>query len=169
MIRTFTPRGWGAIIGAALAAPFLPVVAGAMPTLALVNETRSLPRGLYVRRFGEDIRRGATAATNQPEAARAYLESLGAPSDLLLLKRVAGVGGDLVCSKAGRVITPAGEADVLAQDRRGAALKTWTDCRRLAADEVFLLGDAAESFDSRYFGPVHRSEIRGVFTAVATW
>lgn len=169
MIRTFTFRGWAAIVVAATAPPMAPVVAGAMPTLALVNETRSLPRGLYLRRFGADIRRGATAAANQPEAARAYLESLGAPPDMLLLKRVAAVGGDLVCSEPGRVITPTGEADVLAQDGRGAALKAWPDCRRLEAGEVFLLGDAAESFDSRYFGPVDRSELGGVFTAVATW
>lgn len=82
---------------------------------------------------------------------------------------MAAVGGDQVCAKAGRVVTPAGEAVVLAQDRRGAVLKAWTDCRRLEAGEVFLLGDSAESFDSRYFGPVDRSEIRGVFTAVGTW
>jgi len=169
MIRTFTPRGWGAIFSAALAAPFMPVIAGAIPTLALVNETRSLPRGLYVRRFGEDIHRGATAAANQPEGARDYLESLGAPGDMLLLKRVAAVGGDRVCRESDRVITPTGEARVLEKDRRGAALAAWTDCRRLKADEVFLLGDAAESFDSRYFGPVKRSELRGVFAAVATW
>lgn len=122
MIRTFTFRGWAVVVIAVTAPPLAPVVAGAMPTLALVNETRSLPRGLYLRRFSEDIRRGATAAANQPKVARAYLESLGAPPDLLLLKRVAAVGGDQVCSKEG-VITPAGEAEVLAQDRRGAALK----------------------------------------------
>lgn len=169
MIRTFTPRGWGAIFAAALAAPLLPVAVGTMPTLALVNETRSLPRGLYVRRFGEDIRRGGTAALNQPASARAYLESLGAPRDRLLLKRVVAVGGDLVCRENDRVITPTGEARLLARDRRGIALEAWTGCRRLGANEVFLLGDAAESFDSRYFGPVDRSELRGVFTAVGTW
>lgn len=169
MIRTFTLRGWAALVLAAFAPPLTPVLAGAMPTLALVNETSSLPRGLYLRRFGADIRRDATAAAAQPKAARAYLESLGASADLLLLKRVAAVGGDQVCAKAGRVVTPAGEAVVLAQDRRGAVLKAWTDCRRLEADEVFLLGDAAESFDSRYFGPVNRRELRDVFMAVATW
>lgn len=168
MMRTFTPLGWAAILGLGLAA-LLPVVAGAMPTLALVNESRSLPRGLYVRRFGEDIHRGRTTAMTQPEAARAYLESLGAPKDMLLLKRVAAVGGDRVCREHDRVITPSGEARVLAKDRRGAALAAWRGCRRLEADEVFLLGEGAESFDSRYFGPVNRSQLRGVFMAVATW
>ena len=89
MIRTFTLRGWAALVLAAFAPPLTPVLAGAMPTLALVNETSSLPRGLYLRRFGADIRRDATAAAAQPKAARAYLESLGASADLLLLKRVA--------------------------------------------------------------------------------
>lgn len=169
MIRTFTRRGWAAILVAAGSAPLLSMAAGTMPTLALVNETRSLPRGLYVRRFGEDIRRGGTAAAEQPAMARPYLESLGAPEDMLLLKRVAAVGGDRVCRASDRVVTPTGDVRVLAQDRRGSALAAWTDCRRLEADEVFLLGDAAESFDSRYFGPVNRSELRGVFRAVATW
>ena len=169
MMRTFTPRGWAAIFGVALAAPLLPVVAATMPTLALVNETRSLPRGLYVRRFGEDVRRGETTAAIQPEAARAYLASLGVPDDMLLLKRVAAVGGDLVCREGDRVITPTGAVGILARDRRGSTLAAWTDCRRLDADEVFLLGEAVESFDSRYFGPVDRSQLRGVFTATATW
>lgn len=168
MIWIFTLRGWATVL-VAVTAPLLPVVAGAMPTLALVNETRSLPRGLYLRRFGEEIRRGATAAANQPEAARGYLGSLAAPADMLLLKRVAAIGGDLVCSTDGRVSTPAGDVGVLAQDRRGAVLKAWTDCRRLEADEVFLLGETEDSFDSRYFGPVNRSELRGAFRVVVTW
>lgn len=169
MIRTFTRRGWAAILVAVGGVPLLPMAAGAMPTLALVNETRSLPRGLYVRRFGEDIRRGGTIAAEQPAASRSYLESLGAPADMLLLKRVAAVGGDLVCRKGDRVITPTGAVGVLARDRRGSTLAAWTDCRHLDAGEVFLLGDAAESFDSRYFGPVDRSQLRGVFTAATTW
>lgn len=169
MMRTFTPRGWATIFGAILAAPLLPVVAGAMPTLALVNETRSLPRGLYLRRLGEDVRRGDMAAANQPGSARPYLENLGAPGDMLLLKRIAAVGGDLVCRKGDRVIGPTGEARVLARDRRGTGLASWAECRRLETDEVFLLGDTPGSFDSRYFGPVDRSELRGVFSAVATW
>lgn len=169
MTRIFTPLGWATILGLGLAAPLLPVVAGAMPTLALVNETRSLPRGLYVRRFGEDIRRGGTAAVIPPEAARPYLASLGAPNDMLLLKRVAAIGGDRVCRANDRVITPSGAARVLANDRRGAPLAAWRDCRRLEADEVFLLGEGADSFDSRYFGPVKRSRLRGVFAPVATW
>jgi len=169
MIRTFTPRGWAAVLVAVTAVPGLPAAARALPTLVLINETLSLPRGLYVRRPGENVQRGATAASVQPDSARAYLASLGAPPDMLLLKRVAAVDGDVVCREGERVFTPAGEARVLGQDRRGAVLSAWAGCRRLEADEVFLLGEAAESFDSRYFGPVNRRELRGVFTAVATW
>lgn len=58
MIRTFTLRGWAALVLAAFAPPLTPVLAGAMPTLALVNETSSLPRGLYLRRFGADTSAG---------------------------------------------------------------------------------------------------------------
>ncbi|MFW2345454.1 MAG: S26 family signal peptidase [Brevundimonas mediterranea] len=45
----------------------------------------------------------------------------------------------------------------------------WSDCRRLAADEVFLVGDTAGSFDSRYFGPVRTAEVIGVYREVLTW
>ena len=52
---------------------------------------------------------------------------------------------------------------------RGAALPAWRECRILAPDEVFLLGDTPGSFDSRYFGPVRRSDVVGVYREVLTW
>ena len=169
MIRTFTPRGWAMILLATAGLAATPLLTDALPLMVLVNETRSLPRGLYVRQPGETIRRGAAAAAVQPVAARADLLSLGAPSDMLLLKRVAAVGGDRVCRQGDRVVTPMADVRVLARDRRGVALTGWPQCRRLEPGEVFLLGETEESFDSRYFGPVHRKDLRGVFSAAATW
>ncbi|MGE0294633.1 MAG: S26 family signal peptidase [Hyphomonadaceae bacterium] len=37
-------------------------------------------------------------------------------------------------------------------------------CRTLEADEVFLLGDTADSFDGRYWGPTRLQSISGVWT-----
>ena len=145
------------------------VVARQTPALALVNESPSLPRGVYARVPAGDVVRGATVAVPQPERARSYLASLGMPGEVALIKRVAGVGGDRICSSNGRVVTPVAVMAVRDRDRRGTILPRWTGCRRLDADEVFLVGDTAGSFDSRYFGPVRRDEVIGVYREVLTW
>ncbi|MBI2262713.1 MAG: S26 family signal peptidase [Caulobacterales bacterium] len=144
-------------------------VADRTPALALVNESPSLPRGIYLRRPGADPARGAVVAIPQPPEARPYLASLGMPADVRLIKRVAAVGGDEVCADAGGVRTPVRRVRALPRDRRGAPLTAWTGCRRLAEAELFLLGDTAGSFDSRYFGPVARSGVDGVYREILTW
>lgn len=144
-------------------------VARQTPALALVNESPSLPRGVYARVLAGDIVRGSTVAVPQPKPARAYLASLGMTADVALIKRVAGVGGDRICFQGRRIVTPMAVMTVHERDRRGAVLPRWSDCRRLAADELFLVGDTAGSFDSRYFGPVRTSEVIGVYREVLTW
>ena len=147
----------------------LALVVRQAPALALINESPSLPRGLYARSPGTEIRRGAIVAIPQPEAGRAYLASLGMPEDVALIKRVGAVGGDPVCVRDGRVSTPGGERVVFFHDRRGAPLPSWSGCRRLGPREIYLLGDTAGSFDSRYFGPVDRAVVSGVYREVLTW
>ena len=84
------------------------------------------------------------------------------------MKSVAAVSGDQVCTDDGRlVINGQVRGPILKQDRRGAALPRWTGCRRLRDGEVFVFSDRIpNSFDSRYFGPVNRAEIVGVFRPV---
>jgi type IV secretory pathway protease TraF len=144
-------------------------VADHAPALALVNESPSLARGLYVRASSQAIRRGVVVATPQPAAGRTYLAALGMPADVLLIKRVAAVEGDRVCRGPGRLVTPTRTVEVHDRDRRGANLPVWIDCRRLETGEVFLLGDTASSFDSRYFGPVRREALTGVYKEALTW
>lgn len=145
------------------------IVADRAPALALVNESPSLPRGLYLRDPGAAIARGATVALAQPAGGRAYLGGLGMPADVLLIKRVAGVGGDRVCRRGGEIELAGRSLPVRGRDRRGVVLPQWRECRRLGADELFLLGDTPGSFDSRYFGPVRRDDVEGVFRESLTW
>lgn len=144
------------------------VVAETTPALALVNESPSLPRGVYLRR-GWEPGIGSIVAIPQPEASRSYLAALGMPAEILLIKRVAAQGGDQVCRDHDRVRTPHRTVRALAGDRSGVALPAWSGCHRLGADELFLLGDSPDSFDSRYFGPVRRTAITGVYREVLTW
>ncbi len=139
------------------------------PDLALVNESPSLPEGLYVRQTGASIAPGSVVAIAQPPSIRPYLASLGMPAEVKLIKRVAAVGGDRICAEDGAVQTPLRVSPVLEHDRRGVALPVWRGCRTLAPDELFLLGDTPGSFDSRYFGPVRRSEVDGVYKETLTW
>ena len=145
------------------------LLASEAPAPALINESPSVPRGLYLRDFGADPGRGDMVALRQPRAARSYLAGLGMPADVRLLKRVAAVGGDRVCRTGDRVETPGRSVTVRSRDRRGARLPRWADCRRLSAGEVFLLGDTPGSFDSRYFGPVRVSGLDGVYRETLTW
>lgn len=137
--------------------------------LLLINETRSAPRGVYLRSADPQPRPGRRVTIAQPPAARPYLASLRVPAETRLLKRVAAVAGERVCAEGDVLRTPREAVRILARDRRGVPLPAWRGCRRLAADEVFLLGDSPESFDGRYFGPVRRDRIEAAYGEVLRW
>lgn len=143
-------------------------VDGQVRALALINESPSLPRGLYLRGGGKPAL-GSIVALPQPASTRAYLTGLGMPGDVLLIKRVAARGGDIVCRDGLTVQTPLRRVEARERDDRGVTLPAWSGCRRLSDDELFLLGDTPGSFDSRYFGPVDRAVIAGVYWGVLTW
>ena len=158
---------WVAMPASVLAG--ISLAADRAPALALINESPSLPLGLYARTGAREATRGDVVALAPPSSVRVYLRGLGMPSDMQLLKRVAAVGGERVCATAGTLTTPRREVPVMARDRRGAALPAWRDCRVLRADELFVLGDTPGSFDSRYFGPVRRAQVDGVYRETLTW
>lgn len=147
----------------------LGAVADQTPVLVLVNESPSLPRGLYIRDPGATIGRGATVALPQPAVSRTYLGALGMPPQILLIKRVAAVGGDRVCRSSDEITAAGRTVPVRGRDRQGTALPQWRECRRLGQDELFVLGDTPGSFDSRYFGPVRIGDVEGVFRETLTW
>lgn len=139
------------------------------PALLLVNESRSLPRGLYLRDLGAEPDRGAIVTVDQPDGVRSYFARLGMPAEVRLIKRVAAVGGDFVCSDGRELRTLDRVVAVRRQDRAGVALPVWRGCRLLRADERLLLGDTPNSLDSRYFGPVPLARIAGVYREALTW
>ncbi|MNY64605.1 Peptidase S26 [compost metagenome] len=61
-------------------------------------------------------------------------------------------------------------ASVRAHDGAHRPLRAWSQCRPLEMGELFLLGDTnPASFDSRYFGPISASAVRGVAQPLWTW
>ncbi|AQR63168.1 hypothetical protein BZG35_17075 [Brevundimonas sp. LM2] len=165
----FARRILALALGPALA---LVLLGGAMtdsPAPAIVNESPSLPKGLYLRISDAAPVRGAVVTIAQPPAIRAYTARLGMPADVRLIKRVAATGGDAVCADGRWLVAPGRLLPVHARDRAGTVLPVWRGCRRLEADERFLLGDTPNSLDSRYFGPVRTVRIEGVYREALTW
>lgn len=147
----------------------LGAVATQRPALALINESPSLPRGVYLRTPAAGIGRGAVVSLRQPHIVRPYFSRQGMPAEVRLIKRVAATGGDTVCSDGRWLIAPMRTVRVPSRDSAGRPLPTWRGCRRLAADERLLLGDTPSSLDSRYFGPVRTAQIEGVYRETLTW
>jgi type IV secretory pathway protease TraF len=163
-------RGSILLVGVATLAAALPAASTRTPPPLLVNESVSVPRGLYRLSGASTLDVGDLVAVRPPAGpARSYLNSLGAPPDQALLKRVAARGGERVCSGGGRLRTPRRRVSVPTRDRRGAPLPAWQGCRTLAADELLVLGDTPTSFDGRYFGPVRRADVQGRYREVLRW
>lgn len=150
--------------GAAAGAAAIALVLPAANDRLLYNHTPSMPVGLYLR-IEAPIARGAFVTVRAqdvaPQAARA--RGFDGPRDRFI-KRVAALAGDEVCAQ-GDLMTINGSAEIVrrARDSGGAPLDRWSGCRVLEEHEVLLLGDAEQSFDGRYWGPIHRSQIEGVW------
>jgi len=150
----------GAAAGAALIASVLPAATDRL----LYNHTPSVPVGFYVRTEAP-IDRGTfvtvRAADVAPAAARA--RGFEGPRDRFI-KRIAAVAGDRVCAEGDQLtINDGPPISRRAHDSTGAELPRWNGCRALMANEVLLLGEAETSFDGRYWGPIDREHIEGVW------
>jgi conjugative transfer signal peptidase TraF len=135
------------------------------------NTTTSAPIGFYwidraTPRVGDLVIARPPLELAQWLAARRYL-----PSNVPLIKHVAALGGQAVCGRDGIVwIDGRRAASALPNDRFGRRLRPFQGCRRLQADEVFLLNaEASHSLDGRYFGPLPRTSIVGRATVLWTW
>jgi conjugative transfer signal peptidase TraF len=128
------------------------------PPRLVWNASASAPRGLYWV-APDAIARGDLVLAELPPVARRLAAERGyLPLGVPLVKRVAALGGDVVCSVRKTVSI------------NHRALPSWRGCRKLAADEVFLLVPAvADSFDGRYFGPIKDSAVTGKLVPLWTW
>ena len=135
--------------------------AHASPIL-IYNKSPSVPVGFYWRvagapRIGDLVYVPAAIAAPDFARARGFTDRTDR-----FIKRIAATSGQVVCAESNTIsINGARVADRLSHDKMGRPLPIWSGCRTLKADEVFLLGDALDSFDGRYWGPVSLQAVDG--------
>ncbi len=146
-----------------------------------INTTRSIPLGIYWARPGP-LQKGSYVFFCPPDVAlmvqarqRGYLDTGPCPGGYgYMMKRVAASAGDVVSvTERGvrvndawlRVSAP------LPQDRSGREMPRLQPSHFIVgASEVVLMSDvSATSFDSRYYGPIDRAQIKNVVVPVLTW
>ncbi len=164
--RRLRLRRRAALITAGIACLGLTVALPPVPRLVW-NASASAPIGLYAVSPGAALQRGdmviawPPAQARQLAARRHYL-----PSNVPLVKRVAGIAGDRICA-VDRFLTLNGMPVAIrrAADAEGRDLPAWRGCIRLGPGMVFLLmTDTPNSFDGRYFGPTLAQDIIGKAT-----
>lgn len=127
------------------------------------NASASAPIGLYTVSPGVAVTRGDMVIARVPArwrdlaARRRYI-----PANVPLVKRVAAGPGDRVCAIHGQIhINGHGVAAQHRMDGRSRIMPRWHGCMILSDGAVFLLMDAPDSFDGRYFGPTAPGDIIG--------
>lgn len=132
--------------------------------LLLYNHSASITQGFYVRTRAP-IGKTSIVTVRAADVAPAYarLRHFTGATDRFI-KRVAAIQGDEVCA-TGAIILVNGRESARRQERDSdrRVLPSWSGCRRLAGNEVFLLGDTDDSFDGRYWGVITREKIEGVW------
>lgn len=129
------------------------------------NASASAPIGLYWIDRTHDPRPGDLLAIRPPLAIARYMDARGyLPGNAVLLKRLAAFPGSEICRQDARIIIDGREiARAKSIDAQGRPLPRWQGCRRLGADERFLVNaDVTDSLDGRYFGPFPKSSIVGL-------
>lgn len=135
------------------------------------NTTASAPMGLYRVSHGRALARGDLVLAVPAPSLAAFAARRGyLPQGVPLVKRIAAAAGDAVCARGSAVFIDGRLAATrLAADLESRALPTWSGCRTLRANEVFLLmGDVRTSFDGRYFGPTPASQVVGLLKPLWT-
>ncbi len=130
----------------------------------LYNPSPSVPVGFYWRtddppELGDYVTVRAADVASRYAALRDFRDA-----DDRFIKRVAARGGTRVCASA--TLVHIGADITLTRrlaDSANRPLPSWSGCRVLAADEIFLVGDTGDSFDSRYWGPVRIKDVEGVW------
>ena len=140
--------------------------------VVLINRSDSLPHGLYVI-AKDDIHSGAVVEFAPPQIAVDYaIDRWGnMPSNVQFLKSVVAVEGDHVDATGDTLlINGVAMGTILEKDSAGNSLPRWKESRVLRMDEIYVFSDHDRgSFDSRYYGPIHRNDVLSVRRPLWVW
>ena len=131
-----------------------------------LNLSHSLPVGLYrLTAVPAEVSRGTLVVL--PVPARVHHVW---PSWIPLLKPVAGVPGDVVCSQEGRLQVQTMDYGPVDLDTHGRPLPHLdSGCQTVPAGMVFLASQVLKSMDARYFGMIPVDRLTAAATPMLTW
>jgi conjugative transfer signal peptidase TraF len=160
------------LLSAALAVAAIAFSTTSQRLHVVYNASPSAPLGWYAMHVSTSLRLGDYVVADLPPEIATFAEQRAyLPHTVPILKHVGALGGQHVCVQ-NRIVSIDGRAIGRALLRDGAhrQLPVWDHCRVLSADEIFLFSAEPQgAFDSRYFGPISRTAVRGTAQPLWTW
>lgn len=117
-----------------------------------INRTDSAPKGIYMVSLNQKLHYGDYVIVSLP----VDMPLLQVPKGFLLLKQVRGFPGDVYCVSE-EAMEIHGESYTIYRQEGLPQLKAGE--RTIPEDEIILLNERELSFDSRYLGPIEKSQI----------
>ena len=156
-------------------------IGAAWATGVRINATLSMPRGVWRVTASAEVRRGDAVVVCLPDGMaarvglqRGYVGPGACPGGTEpLLKVVAAAAGDVVAvGPHGLAVNGAVLAGTtpLIHDAAGRGLPAWPPgIYAVQSGTAWVTTPAANSWDSRYWGPVRLADVLGVAHPVAVW
>ena len=135
-----------------------------------INLSPSIPVGLYMRQGGKALEVGDTVVLKVSEKVRVVAIKIGLLQHTkLLFKRIQAGPGERFCFEGGVLRVRKGEFGLKRETSTGMVLPQLKGCSVLSPSEYLVVGDTADSFDSRYFGAVREEDVVARVRPVVTF
>ncbi|WP_319498724.1 S26 family signal peptidase [uncultured Cohaesibacter sp.] len=136
------------------------------PPLKLVwNVSASAPVGLYLLKEPVGLDITDLVAVRLPERWQSFAVERGyIGNGTLLLKRIVGLPGQMVCRLDGFItVDEVTIGHTREADQQGRLLPKWDGCQMIDQHKIFLMNwQVDDSLDGRYFGPLPANTIIGL-------